>query len=358
MYIILMAGGVGTRFWPMSRKSRPKQLLHIVGAKSMLRLTFERIAALTDPDHILIITNGDQKSQIIKQLPEIPVENVIAEPYGRNTAPCVALATALVSARGQASDVMVVLPADHLVADSANFQRTIQIGAEYAANHECLLTLGIHPRYPETGYGYIQMNKKICEQEDREFYHVKTFAEKPNLETAILFLKSGDFLWNSGIFIWSLQTIMQAFQEYLPELGLDLLKISAAVNKPNFEEVVNDVYSRTKSVSIDYGIMEVAKKVCVLKANFDWNDLGSWEAVYNISPADANGNVVHSRENILINAKDNYFYSQKKLIAAINIEGLVVVEMDDALLICKKEDSQEVKAVVDQLNRKGLNNYL
>jgi len=358
MYIILMAGGVGTRFWPMSRKTRPKQLLHIVGTKSMLRLTYERIATLVKPEQILVITNQDQKSQIVKQLPEVPAENIIAEPSGLNTAPCVALASAIVSARGNDREVMVVLPADHLVADAENFQRTIQIGAKYAAKNECLLTLGIHPRSPETGYGYIQMNRKIFEQEGKEFYHVKTFAEKPNLETAVLFLKSGDFLWNSGIFIWSVQSIIQAFQEHLPELGIDLIKIREAVGQANFDEVVNDVYSRTKSVSIDYGIMEVAKKVCVLKANFDWNDLGSWEAVYNISPADSHGNVVHSKVHVLINAKNNYFYSQKKLIAAVNIEGLIVVEMDDALLICKKEDSQEVKAVVDQLNRKGMSSYL
>jgi mannose-1-phosphate guanylyltransferase len=358
MYIVLMAGGVGTRFWPMSRKSRPKQLLHIVSAKSMLRLTYERIVPLAPPEHIMIITNEDQKDQIRRQIPELPAENIIAEPYGRNTAPCIALASAIVSARGKEKDVMVVLPADHLVADSANFQRTIQIGAEYAARNKSLLTLGIHPHYPETGYGYIQMNERISEREGKEIFHVKTFAEKPNLETAVLFLKSGDFLWNSGIFIWSVKNILQAFQEYLPELGLDLLKIKAAVGKANFNTVVGDVYSRTKPVSIDYGIMEMAKDVCVLKANFDWNDLGSWEAVYNISPRDSHGNVVHSKDQVMINSRNNYFYSQKKLIAAINIEGLVVVEMDDALLICKKEDSQDVKTVVEQLARKGMNSYL
>ena len=358
MYIILMAGGVGTRFWPMSRKSRPKQLLHIVGTKSMLRLTYERVKKLTDPAHILIITNESQKDQIIKQVPEIPVENIVAEPVGRNTAPCVALASAIISAKGNDQEVMVVLPADHLVADADNFNRTIQIGVTYAAHHEGLLTIGIHPRYPETGYGYIQMNQKIFEKDDRQIYHVKTFAEKPNLETAVLFLKSGDFLWNSGIFIWSLKSIIQAFQEYLPELGMDLLKIRDEVGKPNFESVVNDVYSHTKAVSIDYGLMEVAKNVYVLKANFDWNDLGSWDAVYNISPHDSNGNVINCKENIMLNARNNYFHSQKKLIAAVNIEGLVVVETDDALLICRREDSQEVKAVVDQLTRKGMDSFL
>jgi mannose-1-phosphate guanylyltransferase len=358
MYIILMAGGVGTRFWPMSRKTRPKQLLHIVGTKSMIRLTYERVANLVDPAQILIITNKDQKDQIIKQVPEIPVENIIAEPFGRNTAPCVALGSAIVAARGNEQDVMVVLPADHLVADADNFKRTIQMAADYTEHNEGLLTIGIHPRYPETGYGYIQMNEKIFEQDERQIYHVKTFAEKPNLETAVLFLKSGDFLWNSGIFIWSLRSIVQAFHEYLPELGMDLIKIRDAVGKPNFESVVYDVYSRTKAVSIDYGLMEVAKNVYVLKANFDWNDLGSWEAVYNISPSDAHGNVIQSKENIMINARNNYFYSQKKLIAAVNIEGLVVVDMDDALLICKKEDSQDVKAIVDQLTRKGMDSFL
>jgi len=358
MYIVLMAGGVGTRFWPMSRKARPKQLLNIVGSKSMMRLTYERIEALTKPEKILVITNTEQKLQIEKQIPEIPKENIIAEPFGRNTAPCVALASAIVSAKEKEQEVMVVLPADHLVADAENFQHTIQIGAEYAARSDSLMTLGIHPRYPETGYGYIQMNEKIFEKEGKVVYRVKTFAEKPNLETAVLFLKSGDFLWNSGIFIWSIRTILNAFHEHLPELGQDILKIRETVGTTNFSTIVQDVYSRTKSVSIDYGIMETAKKVCVMRAEFDWNDLGSWEAVYNISPRDANGNVIHSKEHILINAKNNYFYSQKKLIAAINIEGLVVVDMDDALLICKKDDSQEVKAIVDQLSRKGMDSYL
>jgi mannose-1-phosphate guanylyltransferase len=358
MYIVLMAGGVGTRFWPMSRKARPKQLLNIVGSKSMMRLTYDRIESLTRPEKVLVITNEDQKSQILKQIPEIPAENIIAEPVGRNTAPCIALASAIVSARDGEREVMAVLPADHLVADAENFQHTIQIGAEYAVHSECLMTLGIQPRYPETGYGYIQMNDKIFEKEGKIIYQVKTFAEKPNLETAVLFLKSGDFLWNSGIFIWSIRSILTAFHEHLPELGQDIDKIRKTVGTPDFDVMVKDVYSRTKSISIDYGIMETAKKVCVLRADFDWNDLGSWEAVYNISPRDPNGNVIHSKEHVLINAKNNYFYSQKKLIAAVNIEGLVVVDMDDALLICKKEDSQEVKAVVDYLSRKGMDSYL
>lgn len=323
-----------------------------------MRLTYERIGSLTSPEKILVITNEDQKSQILKQIPEIPAENIIAEPVGRNTAPCIALASAIITARGGEREVMAVLPADHLVADADNFQHTIQIGAEYISHSECLMTLGIQPRYPETGYGYIQMNEKIFEKEGKIIYQVKTFAEKPNLETAVLFLKSGDFLWNSGIFIWSVRSILAAFHEHLPELGQDIDKIRKKVGTPDFDGVVKDVYSRTKSISIDYGIMEVAKKVCVMKTDFDWNDLGSWEAVYNISPRDTNGNVIHSREHVLINAKNNYFYSQKKLIAAVNIEGLVVVDMEDALLICKKEDSQEVKAVVDHLSRKGMDSYL
>ena len=353
-----MAGGIGTRFWPMSRRANPKQLLNIVDSKSMLRLTYERVRQLTTSDKILIITNQEQVGPIKKQLKGIPKENIIAEPMGRNTAPCIGLACAIIKARGGADETMVVLPSDHLISDAIKFRSTIKIAVEFVQKRDCLLTIGIKPKYPETGYGYIQMKDEVLGGKNTEIFKVKTFAEKPNLETAALFLKSGDFLWNCGIFIWSVKKIINEIDEYLPELAEDLIKIEKAYNTPHFSASIRDVYSRTRSISIDYGVMERAKDVYVIRADFDWNDLGSWEAVYNISPKDKLGNVIQSKDNVLLNSKDNYFHVQKKLIVAVDVEGLVVVDMDDAILICKKDSSQKIKSVVEVLERNEQESYL
>jgi len=358
MYITLMAGGVGTRFWPLSRRSRPKQLLKIIGSKSMLRLTFERIRPLTESEKILIITNMELKKDIEQELPELPPENIIGEPQGRNTAPCIGLAAAVIKTRAGEDEVMVVLPADHLISNTENFRSTIKIGVDFAIKHDTLITLGIKPTYPETGYGYIQTSDLLSKQKRKSIYKVRTFAEKPNMETAERFLKSGDFFWNSGIFIWKIGKILKEMDEYLPELRSDVEKIAQSVNKKTFKKVVGEVYSHTKPISIDYGVLESSEDVSVIAADFNWNDIGSWEAVYNISPKDNRGNVIHADKNILVNAHNNYFYAKNKIIAAIDVEDLVVVDMDDAVLICRKEMSQNVKSVVDQLVRKRLNKYL
>jgi len=358
MYIVLMAGGVGTRFWPRSRRMYPKQLLNIIGSRSMIQLTYDRIKSLTTADKILVITNKEQKPLIVKQLPEIPIDNIISEPMGRNTAPCIGLAASIIRAKQKENEIMVILPADHLVGDISEFQKTIIAGVNFIKKQDYLLTMGITPQYPETGYGYIQSGDKIIESNGKEIFKVKTFAEKPNLATAERFLKSGDFFWNSGMFIWTVNNILSEFDEFLPELSDDLLKIENSVGGDNFEELLYDIYSRTKPISIDYGIMEHAKHVCVIKANFNWNDLGSWEAVYNISPKDKQGNVVNGSDAVVINSKNNYFYSAKKLIAAVDVEDLVVVEMDDAILICKRNESQNVKNIVDYLYRKEMDEYL
>ncbi len=358
MHIILMAGGVGTRFWPLSRRSRPKQLLNIVGSKSMLRLTYERIRSLTDPSKIMIITNVELKKVIEEELPEVPPDNIIGEPQGRNTAPCIGLGAAIVLSRAGKDEVMVVLPADHLISDANNFRSTIKAGVEYARKNDRLITLGIKPTYPETGYGYIQIKDLRDDANGKNIYEVRTFAEKPNSETAERFLKSGDFFWNSGIFIWKTGKILQEIDEYLPELSSDLEKISQAVDKKSFGKVVRDMYSHTKPISIDYGVLETSEDVSVIVADFNWNDLGSWEAVYNISPKDNRGNVIHSDKKILINAQNNYFYAKNKIIAAVDVDDLVVVDMEDAILICRREKSQNVKSVVDHLVRKQMEKYL
>lgn len=358
MFAVLMAGGVGTRFWPMSRKAYPKQLLSFSGSKSMLQQAYDRIKPLTTEDKILVVTNSELRKEIAKQLPDIPAENIIAEPEGRNTAPCIGLAATIIAKKSSNKEIMVVLPADHLVSNLSNFRNTIQSGIAFAQKTNCLITLGIQPTYPETGYGYIQTNEKIESKKGKDIFRVRTFAEKPNLETAERFIQSGDFLWNSGIFIWSVKAILGEMDDHLPELAEDFKLLRKYVGKNKFNKILAEIYSRTKPVSIDYGIMEVAKNVCVIKSNFQWNDLGSWEAVYKISKKDKNGNVCHTKKDLLIDAKNNYFYSPKKLLAAVEIEGLVVVDMDDAILICNKDKSQHVKVLTDYLKRNKMKSYL
>jgi mannose-1-phosphate guanylyltransferase len=358
MFAVLMAGGVGTRFWPMSRKAYPKQLLSFTGTKSMLQSTYDRIKPLTTDEKILVITSAELKRAVEKQLPSIPKDNIIGEPVGKNTAPCIGLAAAVVEKKSSENEVMVILPSDHLVSNVANFRKTLKVGVEYAKANNSLVTLGVQPTYPETGYGYIQVDEKITTKQKNEIYRVRTFAEKPNLETAKRFIKSGDFFWNSGMFIWSVKAIKGEIDEHLPELGEDLKLLGKHVGKPMFRKALSDMYSRTKSVSIDYGIMEVASNVFVIKSDFQWNDLGSWEAIYNISDKDKNGNVCNTKKELLLDANNNFFYSPKKLLVAVDVEGLVVVDMDDAILICRKEKSQQVKAIVDYLNRKKMKSYL
>jgi mannose-1-phosphate guanylyltransferase len=358
MFAVLMAGGVGTRFWPMSRKAYPKQLLNLSGNKSMLQKTYDRIKPLTKDENIFVITSAELKKAIEKQLPQVPKDNIIGEPVGKNTAPCIGLAAAVIEEKASENEVMVILPADHLVSNVANFRKTIRVGVKFAKESNSLITLGIQPTYPETGYGYIQVDEKIVTKQTKEIYKVRTFAEKPNLETAERFIKSGDFLWNSGIFIASVKAIKREIDEHLPELGEDLKIVQQYIGKPKFRKALSDMYSRTKSVSIDYGIMEVAKNVFVIKSDFQWNDLGSWEAVYNISNKDKSGNVCHTKKELLLDASNNYFYSPKKLFVAVDVEGLVVVDMEDAILICNKDKSQHVKAIVDYLSRKKMKSYL
>jgi mannose-1-phosphate guanylyltransferase len=357
----MMAGGIGSRFWPRSRAALPKQLINIFGRRSMLQMTYDRVIEFVENEKILVITNIDLMNMVRKQLPELPAENIIGEPFGRNTAPCVALAAEIIKEReGNDDEVMVVLPADHLIEDQVNFRKTVEAAAQYARRDDCLITLGIKPTYPETGYGYIQKSDKLpgLDDLDQEIFTVKTFAEKPNRETAEAFLQSGDFLWNSGMFIWLVRSIMREIDEQLPALSEALKNVRQRLHGETLNEAILDVYSKIKSISIDYGIMENAKKVCVLETRFDWNDVGSWEAVYNISEKDRHNNAIIAKDTIVRDAKNNYIHSEKKLVALVDVENLVVVETDDALLICDRTKSQRVKEVVEALQMKELKKYL
>ena len=359
VYAVIMAGGVGSRFWPRSTEKNPKQLLEIVNRGTMIQNTVERISSVIEPSKILIVTNKLQKPTVVKQLPQIPAENIIVEPIGRNTAPCIGLA-ALYIRRMDPDAVMVVLPADHLIEDEEEFRRILRLAIWVAYESAKLITIVINPSRPETGYGYIQ----VVDEDDgsnpyfeRGVYKVKTFAEKPNKEAAHRFLESGDFLWNSGMFIWKVETILREVAGSLPELSAELEKIEVAIGTDRISQAIETGYRIIRGISIDYGVMEKAHEVYVLRGEFGWSDVGSWDEVYRISGKDADGNsisgkaVLHGTKNTLVHAGD-------KIIAAVDVEDLIIIASDNAILVCKRGQSQNVKEVVDYLRRKQMTDFL
>lgn len=359
VYALIMAGGVGSRFWPRSREKSPKQLLEIIQKGTMIQNTVQRISSLVQPDHTLIVTNKVQKSAIVKQLPKIPAENIIVEPIGRNTAPCIGLA-ALFVRRLDPDAVILTLPADHVLQDEKEFQRILGLAIWVAYESKRLVTIGIQPTRPETGYGYIQV---VDDQEEenpyssRGVHKVKTFAEKPNLETAKQFLKSGDFLWNSGMFIWKVDVILQEIERFLPETWKELEKIDASIGGDSYEHVVETAYRTIRNISIDYGVMEKASEVYVIRGNFGWSDVGTWDEVYRISGKDEHGNSVTGK-TFLQDTKNSLIYAGNKFVGTIGVDGLIIIASDDAVLVCKQGESQDVKEIVDFLRRKQMTDFL
>ncbi len=359
VYAVIMAGGVGSRFWPRSREKSPKQLLEIVNKGTMLQNTVKRLGGLIEAKHILIVTNKVQKSVVAKQIPHIPEGNLIVEPLGRNTAPCIGLA-ALFIRRLDPDAVMVVLPADHIVHDEDEFRRVLMLAVHVAHESGKLITVGIQPSRPETGYGYIQ----VIDEDDgsnpyfsQGVYKVKTFAEKPNTATAEQFLKSGDFLWNSGMFIWRAETILREIQRLLPELFGELSKIDDAIGGEKFDHVLETAYRTVRGISIDYGVMEKAREVYVIRGKFGWSDVGSWDEVCRISGKDEEGNSVTGKA-LLLDTKNALIFSGTKFVATIGVQDLIVIATDDAVLVCRQGKSQEVKEIVDYLRRKQLSDFL
>lgn len=356
MLALIMAGGLGTRFWPKSRRNHPKQLLNIFGEKTLIQNTVARLHGVMPHENVFVVSTQDQQEEIKKQLTTIPDENYIIEPKGKSTAPCIGL-SALFMERLNPDAVMAVLPADHMIFNNELFHKTLRVGAKVAAKTDSLVTIGIEPDYPATGYGYIQFNQELEIIDDISLLKVKTFAEKPNLETAKRFLKSGDFLWNSGIFIWKIKTIMKEIEENLPHLYDGLLEIRQALDTPQQQETINRVYCQIRSISIDYGVMENAKDVKVLNGKFGWNDLGSWDEVYKLHEKDQNGNVLIGK-HIIKDGKGCFIDAPDKCVAIVGMKNLVVVDTDDAILICPRDRAQDVKDVVEVAKRKKMNQYL
>ncbi|MBE0642532.1 MAG: mannose-1-phosphate guanylyltransferase [Bacteroidetes bacterium] len=359
VYALIIAGGVGARFWPRSREHSPKQLLEIIGGGTMIQNTVYRLDPIVPRENILIVTGALQADEVRRQLPQIPAENILVEPTGRNTAPAIGLGAQILRKRvGDA--MMVVLPADHLVHDITAFQETLHNAIAVAEESRGFVTIGVTPSRPETGYGYIQFHK---DEQDRPYaahegYSVVTFAEKPNLETAQRFIESGDFVWNSGMFIWRVSTIYNGIVDHLPELADELEKLEEAIDTPAFPKALERAYSEMRPISIDYGIMEKAQNRYVIPADFGWNDLGSWDEVARLYPKDEKDNA--ASENTFLRDVSNCHVSTtgKRLAAVIGVEDLIIIDTDDAVLVCRKGRSQEVKEIVDMLRKKGLNEYL
>lgn len=358
-YGVIMAGGVGARFWPLSRERKPKQFLSIFGNESLIEMTFDRIRKIVDKDNIFVVTNAMQQHAINEKLSDLPQENIIIEPIGRNTAPCIGLAAIHIKHRDPDA-TMVIVPADHIIQNVDEYARVMKNAIEVANETGHLVTIGIEPTRPETGYGYIQY---IDESEKKNpyvkngAYRVKTFAEKPNLSTAERFLESGDFLWNSGMFIWKVNTILEEIRERLPELYDGLMMIDGIVTNGNYETTLEQVYRMIRSISIDYGVMEKAERVYVLRGEFGWSDVGSWDEVYRASSKDKHGNAIHGRV-VARNSKNNLLHSNNRTIATYGVDDLIVIETEDAILVCKRGESQEVKEVVDYIRRKHLDDLL
>jgi len=344
-----MAGGVGSRFWPLSKSDKPKQFIDILGiGKTFLQLTFERLNKICPAENFYIVTNKAYKDIVLEQLPMLSEDQVLLEPKRRNTAPCIEFANYKIASRCSNANI-IVCPSDHLILKEDEFIRVVKEGISFIENKDALLTLGIKPSRPDTGYGYIQIDKNKPEN-NSEINKVKTFTEKPNIDLAKFFFESGEFFWNSGIFIWSLSSIDKAFSKYLPEVS-QLFK-----NRNSFEseeEFIDTTYSECPNISIDYGVMEKADNVYVYKADFGWSDLGTWGSLYDNTDKDDNKNAIIGDSILLYETKNCVFnIPPKKVVVAQGLDGFIVVDSGESLLICKKEEEQRIRQFVNDIQIK------
>ncbi|MCP9237801.1 mannose-1-phosphate guanylyltransferase [Lewinella sp. JB7] len=342
-YVAIMAGGVGSRFWPASREDKPKQFLDIAGdGRSLLRMTFERFLKLTSADKIYIVTNGKYKDLVQEHLPEIGPQQILCEPSRNNTAPCVAYTAFKLHTLDPEAN-FVIAPSDALIVNDTLFTANINKALRFTAEHDALVTLGISPDAPHTGYGYIQFLEEGTDAED--VYRVKRFTEKPDLSTAKSFLQSGDYLWNAGIFIWRAKTILEAYENYAPEIYALLSQGLQYYNTEEEQSFIDEFYPQTPSISVDYAIMENAKNIFTIPAQFGWSDLGAWGALYHESEKDRDGNVL-SGQVIIEDTHNSYIRGPKgKLIVVGGVDDLLVIDEEDVLLVYPRNREQEIKAL-------------
>lgn len=342
-YCVIMAGGIGSRFWPVSRNVFPKQFLDILGVgSSFLQQTYQRFVRIIPPERILVVTAAPYVDLVRQQLPELPFQNILAEPKRRNTAPCIAYATYKII-QSHPDALMVVAPSDHLILGDDAFIGTIEAALEFARSHDALITVGIKPTRPETGYGYIQAVKKGYQSVGEHLvYPVKTFTEKPNAELAQVLMDSGEFYWNSGIFIWQAQSIAQQMERWIPEVNSLFKNGLSLYDTPLEATYLTKAYDECRNVSIDYGVMEHADNTYVFSAVFGWSDLGSWESFYMNSPHDKDLNVVHAAHHFTENVQRSVVYTDQKdkLLVVKGLSDYLVIDTQDALMVCPKDDTQ------------------
>jgi mannose-1-phosphate guanylyltransferase len=356
-YAIIMAGGIGSRFWPISRTSHPKQFIDILGTgKTLIQNTYERFLKVCPKENIYVVTNENYTNLVKKQLPDMGDDQILTEPVMRNTAPCVAYGCFKIESLNPDA-VIVVAPSDHLILDENAFIATIEKSLETASAHDCLITLGIKPSRPDTGYGYIQYTDNALKN---DFYKVKTFTEKPTLEIAKTFLQSGDFLWNAGIFIWSGKAIVKAFAQYLPDMNEIFADARVVYNTSDEKKHIHNAYQQCTNISIDYGIMEKADNVYVLPSEFGWSDLGTWASIYDLADKDYVGNVVIPSEKVIMYDSSNCMVNVpgEKLVILQGLHDFIVVESNNSLLICPRDQEQNIKQVVADVKQKFGTKYI
>lgn len=344
-----MAGGVGSRFWPLSKSSSPKQFIDILGTgKTLLRQTFERFQTLCPNENYYVVTNIEYKDKVLSQLPELKENQVLLEPMRRNTAPCIAYANYHIKLKNPNANI-VVAPSDHLILKEKAFLKVIENGIEFVSKNDALLTLGIKPHRPDTGYGYIQIDNK-AKKTKSNITKVKTFTEKPDLDLAKFFLESGEFYWNSGLFIWSLNSINNAFNTHLPDINSLFKEGQDYYNTKEEDEYIEKIYSKCKNISIDFGVMEKADNVYVLCSDFGWSDLGTWGSLYEHCNKDEEKNAV-TGDNVMIYDTENCIVNvpNDKLVVLQGLDDYIVVESDNILLVCKKESEQKIKQIVSDI---------
>jgi len=355
-YCVIMCGGIGSRFWPFSKEDRPKQFVDFLGTgRSLLQMSYDRINGIVPPENIFVVTNERYAPLVKEQIPEMDGSRLLLEPDRRNTAPCIAWAAYHIHAFNPDAS-MIVMPSDHLILKQDNFKESVEKGFAFVSTHPSLLTMGIKPTHPETGYGYIQISK---ERIGEDFVKVKTFTEKPDLELAKVFVDSGEFFWNSGIFMWSANTIIKAMREYAPDIAMRFDKGEGIFATAGEKEFIAKEFPACPNISIDFAVMEKEKSVYVQCVDYGWSDLGSWSAFYEKSPKTEEGNVVRNCHTVIDDCENTIFASKgEKLIVAAGLKDYIIADSGDALLICPFKDEQRIRQYVNEVRTNFGEKYL
>lgn len=354
-YAVIMAGGAGTRFWPLSRKRKPKQLLDLFGRDTLLEQTVDRIRAIIPPERIYVFTHALLLKQVARLLPDLPRRQIVAEPVSRNTAPTIGLAAREITARDP-EGLMVVLPADHVITKPAEFRRVLKAGLKFAAVEGRSVIVGLRPHHPETGYGYVRLGAVSGELDGEKIFAVRKFKEKPRLATARRYLRSGNYLWNGGMFIWRASTVLRNFERFQPQMARTLDSIQAGGGIGS-SATMNRLFPTMDKISIDYALMQKVKDIHAVRADIGWSDVGSWAVAYELTKKGADGNVL-PENSLSVESRGNLVISPKKFVVTVGIDNLVIVETEDALLVAARESAQDVGKAVEELDRRGLQKLL